>query len=261
MKKNIFKILAAIVVCSLTMTMFTQCNREEEDDTVTDNVRLTQIYLETIHPINGNIMATTTKDFVWENGLLKSTYATMNIPDIGPISQVSEEFYYSGNKCIEKHVVSSDVDNHQYFTYTGERMTKAVEVKDGDTTQIATIHSYTDDGHVKSMTVQYIKQGSTIDFELTWGNGDLKSYTYHYVEPAGEDRIYNFSFDNYPSVHTGTPLADYIFAPDEMVGRGTKHNCLDEDCEYTYDNNRLVVRHSKTSIQYFTYSDGTTGRQ
>ena len=84
MKKNIFKILDAIVVCSLTMTLFTQCNREEEDDTVTDNVRLTQIYLETIHPINGKIMATTTKDFVWENGLLKSTYATMNIPDIGP---------------------------------------------------------------------------------------------------------------------------------------------------------------------------------
>jgi hypothetical protein len=260
MKKNIFKFLAAIVVCGFAMTLFTQCNRDEEDNTVTDDVRLTQIYAEGLNPVNGDIIVAATRDFVWENGLLKGY--TLDMPSVGGISTSETHYYYSGNNCVEIHTIFN-CDNHQYFTYNGERMTKAVEIDDGDTTRIATIHSYTDDGHVKSMTVQTIKFGriiDIIDYEFTWENGDLTTFRTHRVGSDDEDVICTRSYDNYPNIYTGVPLADYIFAPDEMAFRGSKHNCLSDGSEYTYANGRLVAETGNTSRQYFTFSDGTTGR-
>ena len=263
MKKNIFKILAAVVVCGLLMTLFIQCNREEEEteNPVTDNVRLTQIYRESIDTVTGNLTLTTTMDLVWEEGLLKSDHASMYMAMYNTTVDIGEEhFYYSGNNCIEKHYLSLEQDIHEYYTYTGERMTSAVKVEKGDTTAKATIHSYTDDGHVKSMTIQNIKYNYTTDYEFTWENGDMTSYRGHPVVPAGEDEIHTATYDNYPNVHIGKPLSDYIFAPAEMLVRGSKHNVVSDNNEYIYANGRLVVERRKDHVVYYTFSDGTTGR-
>ena len=263
-EKSIFRFLTAIVVCGLAMTLFTQCHREEEDDTATDNVRLTQIYAENLSPASADIMFTTTKDFVWENGLLKNDHATVSTPSLGIINTIETNYYYSGNNCIEIHTTatsaSSNDDIHKYFTYNGERMTKAVEIEDGDTIRIVTIHSYTDDGHVKSMTFQGIDPGIITDYELTWENGDLTKYRVHHVVPSAEDETYAYSYDNYPSVYTGVPLVDYIFAPNDMAFRGSKHNCLTDGEENTYANGRLVAVKNSSMNRYYTFSDGTTGR-
>lgn len=134
MKKIIFRFLTAIVVCGLAMTLFTQCNRNEEDNTVTDDVRHTQICAESHSPNNDDILFATIKDFVWANGLLKSDLTTLTFPN-STTTTSETHYYYSGNNCIATHTIHSH-DNHKYFTCDGDANTYAngrlVVVKGGN---------------------------------------------------------------------------------------------------------------------------------
>lgn len=244
--------------------LLTACTMEDipvkPDDSVSDDVRLTQIYTEVYYPSTGMLVTSTTVDLVWENGLLKNQNSTTYSPLTGKTTDLGENTYvYNGNDCIEKHYISPNQNVNEYFTYANGRMTSAVKMSGDDITDRVTIHSYTDDGHVKTMTIENIKNGKTTDYEFTWENGDMTSYRMHPVEPAGEDVIISATYDNYPNIHTGKPLADYIFDPGEMAIRGSKHNCLSDYDEFIYDNGRLVIKKKDVLVAYHTFSDGTIG--
>ena len=267
MKKMMQWVMAATLICGATV--FTACGNEDNpatsDQPVTDNVRMTQSNTEVSNSATGKIMAATIIDLEWENGLLKRQSTSVKMPSIDKFTTLGEQTYIydDNNNCIEIHYTSATMRVGEYFTYVDGRMTTAVKMSqdDGVVTDKVTIHSYTDDGHVKTMTVEDFKYGYLDEYELTWINGDLISYTKHRLQPTVEDKTITASFDNYPNIHTGKPLADYIFAPDEMLVRGSKHNYVGSEFNYTYDNGRLVIEEKANQATYYTYSDGTTGRK
>jgi len=272
MEKNNFKILATVVACALAMTLFTQCKKDENKPTPTPSPS-SEVYFthENMYTIlsNGDTITSSTKDLVWENGLLRSVHDYTLSHSSGSNIVNDQTFIYDNDgNCIELHYTSnsSTSPNHdQYFTYEGGRMIRAVELTGGDTTGRVTITGHTADGHIQSLTVERLTSGTVKEYQLTWENGDVTAYTEHPVTPAGEDKSFTIEYDNYPNVQTGMPVADAVFDPQLIAPRASAHNWKITNQEHFYKNGRLVktIQNSTvlTAISYFTYSDGTTGRE
>ena len=265
MKRLMLWVMAAILtVCGASV--FTACtnndNPVDPGTPINNDVRLTQIYSEVFSPLTGGLLSSTTMDLFWENGLLKKQTSISYVSLVNQSTLLGVETYvYNGNDCIEMHFSSLSLNTDTYFTYADGRLVSAIKWNGNDIEDKVTIHSYTNDGYVKTMTIENVALGKTFDCELTWKDGDLTSYRKHPVDGDGEDEIYNATFDDYPNVHTGKPLADCIFDPGSMVVRASKHNLMTADTEYTYDNGRLVSEKSGKKVFYYTYSDGTTGKK
>ena len=120
--------------------LLTACTMEDipvkPDDSVSDDVRLTQIYTEVSYPSTGMLVTSTTVDLVWENGLLKNQNSTTYSPLTGKTTDLGENTYvYNGNDCIEKHYISPNQNVNEYFTYANGRMTSAVKMSGDDNTR------------------------------------------------------------------------------------------------------------------------------
>jgi len=264
MKKLLNLVFAAALICSASV--FTSCTKDDNpvDPSIADNVRLTQIYIEILDPESGMTKYTATEDVIWENGLLKNrdggTY--YNVLTGETTGMLPDDYVYDGNDCIEIHHNYASGRTVEYFTYADGRLVSAVEKKGDEIKARTTINSYTDDGHVKKITLESITFNTIAEYEYTWKDGDVASYRVHYVEPADmEDETYYPKYDNIPNVYTGMPLATYITEPYLITVMGTKHNNLRKDTKYTYDHRRLVVQDDGITVSYFTYSDGITGRK
>ena len=262
MKKMIL-VLAATLICGASL--FTSCKKDEAntDNPTPGEVRLTQQYMVAVRP-TGDTLIITNEDFVWENGLLRSSHILMDFN--GSSSEhVTNYFYDSDGNCIGEHETSPNLSHDRYYTYEGGRMTRAIEMTDSDTTYRVTITGYTADGHIQSLTVENLPLGWVTDYQLTWQNGDMTGYTKHPVTPAGEDEVYVIEYDNYPNIMTGMPLAEAIFIPESIASKASVHNWYINNQEYTYGNGRLirstVFTDDVSSVTYYTYSDGTTGRK
>ena len=261
--KKAFFVLAATVVCGACL--FTSCKKDEEkpDNPATGEVRLTQQYMVAVRT-TGDTLIITNEDFVWENGLLRSSHILMDFN--GSSSEyVTNYLYDSDGNCIEEHETSRNLSHDRYYTYEGGRMTRAIEMTGADTTHRVTITGYTADGHIQSLTVENLALGWVTDYQLTWQNGDMTGYTKHPVTPAGEDEAYVIEYDNYPNIRTGMPLAEAIFFPETIASKVSVHHRYINNQEYTYAGGRLIRATSSTSalstVTYYTYSDGTTGRE
>lgn len=235
----------------------------KDDPTPTPEVYLTQMCSQIINPTTGDIGMTTTQDLFWENGLLKKTNIVASDYATGASFSLGENQYiYNGTNCIQLHYVNNSWASDMFFTYENNRMTSALEVSRGDTVGKVTFNSYTADGKIKSTTVQDIYNSKTYEYEFTWENGDLKTIREHQVGSDAEDKIYTYSYDNSPNAFTGIPLTEAIFRPlAQMARRASKHNVVYEDVEYRYSNGRLVYEKDESATEYYTYSDGTTGKQ
>ena len=272
MKKRNFKILATVVACALTMTLFTQCKKDENKPTPTPSpsseVHFTQQYMVIVRT-NGDTITSSTEDLVWENGLLRSIHASSCMHSSGTIIGGDQTYIYDNDgNCIESHYTSNSPGNpghDEYYTYEGGRMIRAVALTGGDTTERVTITGHTADGHIQALTIEYLTSGTVKEFQITWENGDMTAYTEHPVTPAGEDKSFTIEYDNYPNIHTGMPVADAVFDPQMIAPRASVHNWKILDQEYFYKNGRLVKSSKNTSylynVSYYTYSDGTTGRE
>ena len=256
-------VLAATVICGASL--FTSCKKDEgkPDNPTPGEVRLTQQYMVAVLP-TGDTLIIANEDFVWENGLLRSSHILMDFN--GSTSEVVTNYIYDNDgNCIEEHEVSPYLNYVRYYTYEGGRMTSAVDVRGSDTIGRATITGYTADGHIQALTVESLASGRVTDYQLTWQNGDMTGYTKHPVTPAGEDESYTIEYDNYPNIRTGMPLAGSVFDPEMIASKASVHNWIVLNMEYTYGNGRLIRATSSTSalssVTYYTYSDGTTGRE
>lgn len=255
----------SLSILALATIVFVSCHKDDPSPTPTPEVHLTQQYASYVHP-NGDTISTVTQNYVWENGLLRNIHTFFTLYSTGSTSQSEETFIYDNDgNCIEELFTSSTLNYHRYFSYEGGRMTRAVEMQGADTNERGTITGYTADGHIQAITVERLSTGSVKEYQITWENGDMIAYTERPVNPAGEEVSYTIEYDNYPNVHTGMPLADVVFDPQMIASRASVHNWKILDQEYFYNNGRLVKTTSYTdafnSTCYYTYSDGTTGRE
>ena len=262
MKKMIW-VLAATVICGAIL--FTSCKKDEAntDNPTPGEVRLIQQYMVAVRT-TGDTLMVTTEDFVWKNGLLRSSHILMYLT--GSTSEIVTNYIYDNDgNCIEEHETSPNLNHDRYYTYEGGRMIRAIEMTDSDTTVRVTITGHTADGHIQALTVEILTSGRVTDYQLTWQNGDMIGYTKHPVTPAGEDESYTIEYDNYPNIRTGMPLAGSVFDPEMIASKASVHNWIVLNQEYTYGNGRLIRATSSTSalstVTYYTYSDGTTGRE
>ena len=261
--KKLIMVLAATLICGACL--FTSCKKDEgnTDNPTPGEVRLTQQYMVAVRT-TGDTLIITNEDFVWENGLLRSSHILMDFN--GSSSEIVTNYLYdSDGNCIEEHYTTSNLSHDRYYTYEGGRMTRAIEMTDSDTTVRVTITGHTADGHIQALTVESLTSGRVTDYQLTWQNGDMTGYTKHPVTPAGEDEAYVIEYDNYPNIKTGMPLAEAIFFPETIASKASVHNRYINNQEYTYGNGRLirstVFTDDVSSVTYYTYSDGTTGRK
>ena len=258
MKKSLLFLVASTMILA-------SCHRDDPTPTPTPEVRLTQQYAVAIRT-NGDTVTTATEDFVWEDGLLRSIHGSTLVYITGSTIPGDYTFVYDNDgNCIEEKYTSPNLNYDMYYTYEGGRMTRAIEMKGGDTIERVTITGYTADGHIQALTVERLTTGTVREYQITWENGDMTAYTEHPVTPAGEDVSYTIEYDNYPNVRTGMPVADAVFDPQMIASRASVHNWKILDQEYFYNNGRLVKATSSTSslntFTYYTYSDGTTGRE
>lgn len=232
----------------------------------TDEVRLTEQYIVTCRT-SGDTLLTATQSFVWEDGILQSVSNTMYNAIIGTTTDLGEETYLydADGNCIENHYLTSSTDKSRYFTYVDGRMIRAVELDGADTTCRVDITAYTPDGYLMALTVKDFTLNKVTDYQFTWLNGDAVSYTKHTVEPAGETETYTIEYDDYPNVRTGMPLTSEVFDPQMICSTCSKHNWQILNNVPTYSNGRLVKNTHASSasliVDYYTYSDGTTGRE
>ena len=258
MKKWLLFLVAATMLLA-------SCHRDEPTPTPTPEVHLTQQYLVGVHP-DGDTITTATEDYVWENGLLRNIHSTLSIYSTGSTIPSDYTYIYDNDgNCIEEHYTSTTLNYDWYYTYEGGRMTRAVEMKGADTNARVTITGYTADGHIQALTVERLTTGNVKEYQFTWENGDMTAYTEHPVTPAGEDVSYIIEYDNYPNVNTGIPVADAVFDPQMIASRASVHNWQILNQKYFYNNGRLIKTSRTTSslyaVTYYTYSDGTTGRE
>ena len=235
-----------------------------------DDVRLTQTYMVVAYP-NGNPLTTTTEDFVWEDGLLRSGHASTIIHRSGGVVEGTETYVYDDDgNCIELHYVSGQNDilnTDSYFTYDElGRMTSAVKKNsDSEITDRATITGYTDDGYIQALTVENLSSGIVAEYQLTWENGDMTAYACHYLTPGRDDYVVTVEYDDYPNAKAGLPISSAVFDPEMIASKGSVHNWYILNEVYSYSNGRLVktsgTATTLSSTSYYTYSDGTTGRE
>ena len=233
--KKIIMVLAATLICGASL--FTSCKKDEAntDNPTPGEVRLTQQYMVAVRT-TGDTLMVTTEDFVWENGLLRNSHILMYFT--GSTSEIVTNYIYDNEgNCIEEHETSPNLNHDRYYTYEGGRMIRAIEMTDSDTTVRVTITGHTADGHIQALTVEILTSGRVTDYQLTWQNGDM----------------------------TGMPLAEAIFFPETIASKASVHNRYINNQEYTYGNGRLirstVFTDDVSSVTYYTYSDGTTGRK
>ena len=232
----------------------------------TDEVRLTEQYIVTCRT-SGDTLLTATQSFVWEDGILQSVSNTMYNAIIGTTTNLGEETYLydADGNCIENHYLTSSTDKSRYFTYVDGRMTRAIELDGADTNYRVNITAYTSDGYLMALTVKDFTLNKVTDYQFTWQDGDAVSYTEHTVEPAGETETYTIEYDDYPNVRTGMPLTSEVFDPQMICSTCSKHNWQILNHVPTYSNGRLVKNTNASSasliVDYYTYSDGTTGRE
>jgi len=258
MKKWLLFLVAATMLLA-------SCHRDEPTPTPTPEVRLTQQYVSIVGS-EGDTLTTATEDYLWENGLLRNIHGFLTINSTGSTIPSDNTFIYNNDgNCIEEHYTSPNLNYDMYYTYEGGRMTRAIEMMGSDTIYRVTITGYTTDGHIQALTVEYLTSGKVKEYQITWENGDMTAYTEHPITPAGEDVSYIIEYDNYPNVNTGMPVADAVFDPQLIATRASVHNWQILDQEYFYNNGRLVKATSSSSslntVTYYTYSDGTTGRE
>ena len=252
MKKTLFLLVAVAM-------LFVSCKKD--DPTPTSEVLLTQTYDIFLDANTGDTTLIIMQDHEWENGLLKrdlfSGYHNSTYIDMG-----GYEYTYSGRNCIKAHFLGETLGSDRFFSYENGRLTGACELRNGDTISKVTIHSYTEDGHIKSMTLYEVRPNRIGDYEFTWENGDLKTIHLYEVGSDTLNKTYAISYDNSPNVNTGMPLTEALFTPlTHMYQIASKHNAIVASDELRYLNGRLVSIKNKTYSTYYTYSDGTTGKE
>jgi hypothetical protein len=262
-------VLAAALICGASV--FTACSSNDDnpikpDEPAAEAVHLTQQYsVSTL--ANGDTMAISIMDYIWEDGLLRTTHSYLNMPTYHSVSE-SDYFYVyddDGN-CIEEHYVSDNRHHDYYLTYEGGLMTSGIEMSNDEIVGKVTITGHTADGQIQAITSERLLTGTISKYEITWENGDMTAYTVYVNRPGEEEEIQNVTigYDDYPNISTGMPLASDVFDPQMIASTASVHN-WDIGEERFYANGRVVKAIKKntalTGVIYYTYSDGTTGKE
>ena len=269
MKKIFQWAMAAALICGASV--FTACSSNDDnpikpDEPAAEAVHLTQQYsVSTL--ANGDTMAISIMDYIWEDGLLRTTHSYLNMPTYHSVSE-SDNFYVyddDGN-CIEEHYVSGNQHHDYYLTYEGGLMTSGIDMSNDEIVGKVTITGHTADGQIQAITSERLLTGTISNYEITWENGDMTAYTVYVNRPGEEEEIQNVTigYDDYPNISTGMPLASDVFDPQMIASTASVHN-WDIGEERFYANGRVVKAIKKntalTGVIYYTYSDGTTGKE
>ena len=273
-RKILQRMFAAILVCGAMMIVGCSGNDDNpimpdnpvKPDEPTEEVHLTQVYGVSTLP-NGDTLSIDILDYVWEDGLLRKTHSYLNMPTYNFISE-SDYFYVyddDGN-CTEEHSVIGNNHYDYYFTYEGGLMTSGIEIINDEIIGKFTITGYTADGYVQTITTERLLTGVITDYEITWENGDMTAFTKYIKRPGEEEEIWEaiIDYDDYPNARTGMPWGNAAFDPQMIASIVSAHN-WDLGAERFYSNGRMVKSYdespSLTNVTYYTYSDGTTGRE
>ena len=121
------------------------------------------------------------------------------------------------------------------------------------------------DGHIQYITTESLITGTVREYQLTWENGDMTGYTMHTIQPEEETLVVDIEYDEYPNVLTGMPLTSSVFDPQMIASRSSVHNWMILGYKHVYANGLLVKKNRETAVlsytTYYTYSDGTTGKE
>ena len=270
MRKILNYLLTAATVCGISFAAASCTSNDDNpvkpDEPAAEAVHLTQQYsVSTL--ANGDTMAISIMDYIWEDGLLRTTHSYLNMPTYHSVSE-SDYFYVyddDGN-CIEEHYVSDNRHHDYYLTYEGGLMTSGIEMSNDEIVGKVTITGHTADGQIQAITSERLLTGTISNYEITWENGDMTAYTVYVNRPGEEEEIQNVTigYDDYPNISTGMPLASDVFDPQMIASTASVHN-WDIGEERFYANGRVVKAIKKntalTGVIYYTYSDGTTGKE
>lgn len=271
MKTRKYQWAIAAALISVALLALTACSSNDDnpvkpDEPAAEAVHLTQQYsVSTL--ANGDTMAISIMDYIWEDGLLRTTHSYLNMPTYHSVSE-SDNFYVyddDGN-CIEEHYVSDNRRHDYYLTYEGGLMTSGIEMSNDEIIGKVTITGHTADGQIQAITSERLLTGTISNYEITWENGDMTAYTVYVNMPGEEEEIQNVTigYDDYPNISTGMPLASDVFDPEMIASTASVHN-WDIGEERFYANGRVVKAIKKntalTGVIYYTYSDGTTGKE
>lgn len=270
MRKILNYLLTAATVCGISFAAASCTSNDDNpvkpDEPAAEAVHLTQQYsVSTL--ANGDTMAISIMDYIWEDGLLRTTHSYLNMPTYHSVSE-SDNFYVyddDGN-CIEEHYVSDNRRHDYYLTYEGGLMTSGIEMSNDEIIGKVTITGHTADGQIQAITSERLLTGTISNYEITWENGDMTAYTVYLNMPGEEEEIQNVTigYDDYPNISTGMPLASDVFDPEMIASTASVHN-WDIGEERFYANGRVVKAIKKntalTGVIYYTYSDGTTGKE
>lgn len=162
--------MTAALICGASV--FTACSSNDDnpikpDEPAAEAVHLTQQYsVSTL--ANGDTMAISIMDYIWEDGLLRTTHSYLNMPTYHSVSE-SDNFYVyddDGN-CIEEHYVSDNRHHDYYLTYEGGLMTSGIEMSNDEIVGKVTITGHTADGKIQAITSERLLTGTISNYEIT----------------------------------------------------------------------------------------------
>lgn len=249
--KTTFKwMTAAILICGLSLNI-TSCKKdpvtpepEPEPQTVT---RLASL---TLNKTVGTLSTVSRAYFSWKNGVLTGECDTIAI---GPLSQT-----YKNNMTYENGLLVR-VDEEQsrwtyLYTYEDGLMKSFYNLSESDTISWGEITAYTADGMVEKF-MSYNSLGKKTSWTLTWQDGDAVAVVEDVLEPeeVAGTHIYQFLYDDKPSVYTGFPLGNAIFDGEGgMVARRlSKHNVMEDGFTCTYNEQGYLVSYVKENESIF----------
>ena len=265
MKKKYFWLLAAALISSL-MT-FSACSSDDVETPAVDpdRVFLSKVNYKMYKLGTDQLQAEVTESYIWKNGLLRQKQLEMiNTLESITKTTILDEYYTYDEKqrCIEKKVVGGSASTTYTYNYDENgRLTGGLAKSESSETTLVKVTSSTDDGLFQQLEIIQKTSYGTIAkrrYDLTWKDGNIIKYTYHFIEPAEDDLTEEVVYDNYPSPNMGMPIVIGLFGePYQMCNKISKNNPIREDMELTYQNGRLVQSKGKDEITTYVYSDGT----
>ena len=199
---------------------------------------------------------TMSRHYTWENGVLLQTIDSVILSFMEPV--VAEEKYTYENGLLVKKEETTGEWIH-YFTYEDGLLKTFVDINHNDTLNSGEILSYTANGEVEDMIVDLGEMKNKYHF--TWENGDAVQVIKYviYPEEEADTTVANYTFDNKHCPFIGLPLgADLSGDVSFIIERQSKHNFIDSEYTYTYDDqDRLVSKVKENDTITYQYIEQT----
>ena len=201
---------------------------------------------------------TMTRNYTWENGVLVQTVDSIITSFMGPVV-TAERYIYENGLLVKKEETSGKWQHH--LTYEDGLLKTFVDIniEHNDTLYSGEILSYTANDEVEDVIVDLGEKKNKYHF--TWENGDAVQVVKYviYPEEEADTAVANYTFDNKHCPFIGIPLgAELSSDVSFIIERQSKHNFIDSEYTYTYDDqDRLVSKVKENDTTTYQYIEQT----